>query len=210
MRIIGGQLKGRRFVPPDHIPARPTTDFAKEGLFNTLNNVWDFTEIRFLDLFAGTGSLSYEFGSRGCPSMTAVEQDARLARFIRESAVQYQLPIQVMQMDVFQFLERCREQFQVIFAGPPYPLPQLASIPDTLFATSVLAPGGWFILEHNPQHRFDQHPKFYRARTYGTTIFSIFEQPEVPSDLPAPAAVDPLKPRSSPDAADQSGDTLAV
>ncbi|MBI1193501.1 MAG: methyltransferase [Bacteroidetes bacterium] len=194
MRIIGGQLKGRRFVPPDKIPARPTTDFAKEGLFNALNNVWDFREVRFLDLFAGTGNLSYEFGSRGCPSITSVEQDARLARFIRENAAEYNLPIQVMQMDVFQFLERCREQFPIIFAGPPYPLPELGEIPDKLFATQVLAPGGWFILEHNPHHNFEKHARFYRSRKYGTTIFSIFEQVEPTEqsgqtnlpDLPSP------------------------
>ena len=182
MRIIGGSLKGRRFIPPDNIPARPTTDFAKEGLFNSLNNVWDFTDISFLDLFAGTGSISYEFGSSGCTSITAVEQDARLAAFIRERAVEYNLPIRLLPLDVFRFLDQDKGRYNIIFAGPPYPLPELATIPEKVFATSILAPGGWFILEHNPSHNFEQHPLFLRMRKYGTTIFSIFEQPETTSE----------------------------
>ncbi len=180
MRIIGGKLKGRRFTPPADIPARPTTDFAKEGLFNALNNVWDFTAIRFLDLFAGTGNLSYEFGSRGCPAIIAIEQDTRLAKYIRENATAFQLPIVVIQTDVFRFLEQAREPFELIFAGPPYPLPELASIPDKVLGAGILAPGGWFIQEHNPSHNFTSHPRFYRQLKYGTTIFSIFEQPEEP------------------------------
>jgi len=177
MRIVGGSLKGRRFYPPKNIPARPTTDFAKEGLFNILTNQIDFSEISFLDLFGGTGSLSYEIASRGCENIVIVEKDAKSARFINQQKDEFQLPIQVLQMDVFTYLHGVNQQFELIFAGPPYPLPNLATIPDEVFAADCLTSKGWLILEHNPNHNFDSHPMFLKKRNYGTTIFSIFEKP---------------------------------
>ncbi len=178
MRIIGGHWKGKRFVPPDKIPARPTTDFAKEGLFNILSTTWDLSQVRVLDLFAGTGNISYEFGSRGCPNITAIEQDKRLVTFIRQQTETLKLPIEVLQMDVFRFLERPTREFDIIFAGPPYPLPNLKDLPQLVSASTAMAPGAWFILEHNPAHHFEQHEFFLQLRKYGTTLFSIFERPE--------------------------------
>jgi 16S rRNA (guanine966-N2)-methyltransferase len=185
MRIIGGQLRGRRFQPPDRIPARPTTDFAREGLFNALNNVWDFSGLRFLDLFAGTGGISYEVGSRGCTQITAVEQDARLSAFIRKQAEAFGLNIDVLQEDVFRFLERRPgpqwQPYSLVFAGPPYPLPELKNLAVLVPSSGWVEPGGWFVLEHNPEHRFDDNPYFLMQRKYGTTLFSIFEMPESPA-----------------------------
>ncbi|MBP7400017.1 MAG: RsmD family RNA methyltransferase [Chitinophagales bacterium] len=175
MRIISGNLKGRRFNPPVKIPARPTTDSAKEGLFNILTNIIDFESVSFLDLFGGTGSISYEMGSRGCTEIVCIEKDVKSVNFIRQTATEFQLPITVIQMDVFEYMRSTRTAFDVIFAGPPYKLDLLDQIPDEIFAAELLKPDGLFILEHNPHHNFDAHPHFKRKRNYGTTIFSIFE-----------------------------------
>ncbi len=175
MRIISGNLKGRRFSPPAKIPARPTTDFAKEGLFNILANTVDFETVSFLDLFGGTGSISYEMGSRGCKEIVCVEKDLTSVNFIRKTASEFALPVNVMQMDVFEYMRSTRSAFDIIFAGPPYKLELLDQIPDEIFEVHLLNPGGIFILEHNPDHNFDAHPHFKRKRNYGTTIFSIFE-----------------------------------
>jgi 16S rRNA (guanine(966)-N(2))-methyltransferase RsmD len=176
MRIIGGKHRGRRFEPPRKTPARPTTDIAKEGLFNVLSNTWDFEQIKFLDLFGGTGNIAFEFASRGCPRILSVELDAANVRFIQRMADQLDMPIQVLRMNVFKFLEKSNEQFDVIFAGPPYPLENLDEIPDKVFEAEVLEPGGWLVLEHNPKHNFEQHPRFLKLKKYGSTIFAIFEQ----------------------------------
>lgn len=178
MRVIAGQFKGRRFHPPDNIPTRPTTDFAKTGLFNILNNEFDFSEISYLDLFAGTGSLSYEFASRGCPRIVSVERDHKCQQFILKMKTEWKIPaIDLFKGDVFQFINNCREKFDVIFAGPPYALETIDAIPDLIFEKQLLNEGGWFIMETDPRHKFENHTKFLRSRNYGTTIFSIFEQP---------------------------------
>lgn len=175
MRIIGGRLKGIRFEPPKNIPTRPTTDFAKEGLFNTINNSYNFDNIVVLDLFGGTGSIAYEFASRGCTDITTVEIFPKCADFIRKTASAHQLSaIKVVQSDVFNFIESNHRQFDVIFAGPPYPLPNLATIPDLIFKHNMVEGEGWFILEHNPNHNFEAHPHYWKSKNYGTTIFSIF------------------------------------
>ncbi len=176
MRIIGGKNKGYHFQPPKVMPARPTTDFAKEGLFNIIQNNFDFEEVKFLDLFGGTGSISYEMASRGCTDLTCVELDRMMVKFIQGNCDKLKISdhIQVIPQDVFRFMLSCIEKYDLIFAGPPYPLPNLDTIPDRLFERELLAPGGWFILEHNPNHHFDEHPKFLKKRNYGTTIFSIF------------------------------------
>lgn len=176
MRIIGGKFSGHRFHPPQKIPARPTTDIAKEGLFNILQNNFDFEELKSLDLFGGTGSISYELASRGCTDITTVEIDKVSARFISQMAEQFEFEIEVVKTDVFKFIESCHEQYLFIFAGPPYPLKTIPSIPDLIFKHQLLLPNGWFVLEHNPQHNFENHPHFLRQRNYGTTIFSIFGQ----------------------------------
>lgn len=175
MRIIGGQHKGFRFTPPRKTPARPTTDIAKEGLFNILYNNFHFEDVRFLDLFGGTGSISYEFSSRGCQDITLVELDRKNIEFIHRITKQLNFPIKPYRMDVFKFMATCKDSFNIIFAGPPYPLLTLDTIPDLVFKHQLLQPEGWLVLEHNPKHNFDNHPYFHRKRNYGTTIFSIFE-----------------------------------
>ena len=175
MRVIGGRLKSIRFEPPKNIPTRPTTDFAKEGLFNVLNNNFDFESVKMLDLFGGTGSISYEFHSRGCTDITTVEIFPKCADFIKQTAQKHNMTgLKVLKMDVFKFIETANQKYDVIFAGPPYPLPNLNTILDLIFQYGLLEGEGWFVMEHNPNHNFEQHKHFYRSRNYGTTIFSIF------------------------------------
>lgn len=179
MRIISGKFKGRRFFPPaDNWPTRPTTDFAKEGLFNILNNHFDFEDIKVLDLFGGTGSHSYEFISRGCTDVTYVDKFPGCVEFVRQTAQKLGVEdcLRIVRADVFRFIAQCREQYDYIFAGPPYPLPNIPEIPGLIFSFNLLRPGGWLVLEHNPQHDFKDHPNFAEARHYGKTIFSIFHQ----------------------------------
>lgn len=177
MRIIGGTFKGRRFNPPaDKWPTRPTTDFAKEGLFNILTNYLDFSETKMLDLFGGTGSHSYEFISRGCQDVTYVDNFAGCVAFVKRTAAELDITnsLRIVRMDVFKFIERAEEKYDYIFAGPPYPLPTLNTIPDQIFQHQLLREGGWLVLEHNPHHNFEQHPRFWQVRNYGTTLFSFF------------------------------------
>lgn len=177
MRIIGGNLKSRQFHPPANIPGtRPTTDMAKEGLFNVLNNQFDFEETKYLDLFGGTGSLSYEMASRGCKDITTVEKNPKCTNFIKKTAKEFGVEefIKVFPIDVFKYIETCKEQYDYIFAGPPYPLPNLPEIPDLIFKYNLLKKDGWFIMEHNPNHNFEKHPNFIKSKNYGTTIFAIF------------------------------------
>ncbi len=180
MRIIGGKFKGRRFSPPaDKWPTRPTTDFAKEGLFNILSNYWDFSEMRVLDLFGGTGNHSYEFISRGCPDVTYVDKFAAAVSFVRQLAKELEIEEQltIVRGDVFKYISYCNEQYDYIFAGPPYGLPALDQIPGLIFENQLLLPGGWFVIEHNPHHNFKDHPRFFQERSYGKTLFSFFEMP---------------------------------
>lgn len=180
MRIISGKFKGRRFNPPaDNWPTRPTTDFAKEGLFNILQNHLDFEEIKVLDLFGGTGNHSYEFISRGCNDVTYVDKFPACVQFVQKTAQLLDIKdaIHIVKSDVFQFIDRCTTRFDYIFAGPPYALPTIDTIPDRVFDKGLLNPGGWLVLEHNPNHSFVNHPRFFQERNYGKTIFSFFEQP---------------------------------
>ena len=178
MRIIGGKFRGRRFNPPaDKWPTRPTTDFAKEALFNILENTLDFSELRFLDLFGGTGNHSFECISRGCTDVTYVDKFYPCTVFVKKLAAQLQMEqyLKVVRGDALKFMKTNRRPFDYIFAGPPYPLPELGQIPDRLFANEVmLASGGLFVLEHNQHHNFDEHPNFQQVRKYGQTHFSFF------------------------------------
>ncbi len=178
MRIIGGQFKGRRFNPPaKNWPTRPTTDFAKEGLFNILMNHLDFEELKVLDLFGGTGNHSYEFISRGCKDVTYVDKFPGCVAFVKKIAEQLQIEnqINIVKMDVFRFIESTGEQFDYIFAGPPYALPTIDAIPDLIFEHQLLKKDGWFVMEHNPNHSYTDHPHFFQERSYGKTIFSFFK-----------------------------------
>lgn len=188
MRIIGGRFKGRRFHPPaDNWPTRPTTDYAKEGLFNILANRFDFEGMRVLDLFGGTGSHSYEFVSRGCRDVTYVDKHAPAVRFVRKTAEALSITdvVTIFQMDVFRFVESFRgKPFDYVFAGPPYALPTIDILPDIILKHQLVAPGGWLVLEHNPNIDFREHPCLTDIRHYGKTIFSIFS----PSDGSQPAS----------------------
>ncbi|MEY4903612.1 MAG: hypothetical protein RLZZ292_1427 [Bacteroidota bacterium] len=178
MRIIGGKFKGRRFNPPaDNWPTRPTTDSAKEGLFNILNNRLDFEETKFLDLFGGTGSHCYEFISRGCTDATYIEKFTGCVQFARKTAKELNIEenMRIVQADVFKFMASTTEKYDYVFAGPPYPLPTLDTIPDKLFEAKLLAEDGLFVMEHNPNHDFSKHPNYSEQRNYGTTIFSFFK-----------------------------------
>lgn len=179
MRIIGGQFKGRRFTPPaDKWPTRPTTDYAKEGLFNILQNRLDFSELRVLDLFGGTGSHDYEFVSRGCNDVTYVDKHRPAVNFVNRTIATLKIEdkIKVVPMDVFRFLKNTPPNpYSYIFAGPPYPLPNIPEIPNIVFDQGFLAPGGLFVLEHNPHHDFKHDPRCTEVRSYGKTIFSFFE-----------------------------------
>ncbi len=175
MRIIGGSFKSMRFNPPANIPTRPTTDMAKEGLFNMLNNYFNFDNVKFLDLFGGTGSISYEFSSRGCTDITNVERFPKCAQFIKKTATEMKMEgFKSLQMDVFAYIEMCHEKFDIIFAGPPYALENMDSIPDLIIQKNMIDGEGWFVMEHNPNHHYDEYPNFLLKKNYGSTIFSVF------------------------------------
>jgi len=176
MRIISGDLGGRRINPPAKMPyTRPTTDIAKEGLFNILQNNLDFSTLTTLDLFGGTGSISYELASRGVQHLTIVEKDAQMFSFIKKTSEALGLKnLKVVKSDVFRFIETCTEKFDFIFAGPPYALQTIDELPKLIFEKQLLNEGGWFVLEHTPRNNYEDFPFFKSARNYGTTIFSIF------------------------------------
>lgn len=181
MRIISGTFKGRKFHPPaDNWPTRPTTDFAKEGLFNILENLLDFESIKVLDLFGGTGSHSYEFISRGCQDVTYVDKFIGCVKFVEKTAATLGIEsnLTIVRSDVFKFIERTKETFDYIFAGPPYPLPNIDSIPDLIFKYNLLNHPGLFVMEHNANHRYENHPHFSQLRKYGGTHFSFFTSSE--------------------------------
>lgn len=176
MRIISGQFKGRRLQVPTNITARPTTDFAKEGLFNLLNNRIDFEGIDVLDLFAGTGSISLEFVSRDCKSVISIEQNERHAAFIRKMCTELKITnLSLIKTDVFKFVDTCHTQFDMIFADPPYELEKLAQMPDLIFSKNLLKEDGLFVLEHSSKDNFSQHPHFVEHRNYGNVNFSFFQ-----------------------------------
>lgn len=178
MRIISGIHGGRRISPPAHMPhTRPTTDIAKEGLFNTLQNLLDFESLKTLDLFGGTGSISYELASRGVPDLTIIEQDTKMHAFIRQTADALQLQnFKVIKSEVFRFLESCSESYDFIFAGPPYALNTIDDLPIKIFEKQLLKKDGIFVLEHTPRNDYQGHPHFLRMKNYGTTVFTYFQQ----------------------------------
>jgi 16S rRNA (guanine(966)-N(2))-methyltransferase RsmD len=175
VRIVSGKYKGRLIRPPKKINARPTTDFAKENLFNILETRIDFEDKKVLDLFSGTGNISYEFISRGAQSVLAIEKDFNHSRFIKQTASQMEMTnLMVKKGEVFKFLERCREQFDIIFADPPYQLKAINTLPDIIFSNKLLTKEGFFILEHSKHTDFSTHPNFYENRNYGNVNFSFF------------------------------------
>lgn len=177
MRIIGGKLRGKMIMPPQGYKARPTTDFAKEGLFNILNNEYEMEGLKVLDLFGGTGAISYEFASRGAERVYCVEMLPLHANFIKSQAAKFGMDnLTVVRHNVFEFLEICHEKFDIIFADPPYALEGLANIPDKVFERDILHPGAYFILEHPEEFNFESHPSFVKEKKYGNVHFSFFEK----------------------------------
>lgn len=182
MRIIGGKYKHKRWDVPRTFKARPTTDFAKENLFNVLANVYvDFDSApSALDLFAGTGSIGLELVSRGCASVVSVEKDFRHFQWLRQVAADLgDAAWRPVHGDAFQYLRRAgRDSFDIVFADPPYALPTLATLPQVVREAGVLRAGGLFILEHGRDHRFDDTPGFLERRVYGSVNLSLFRFPE--------------------------------
>jgi 16S rRNA (guanine(966)-N(2))-methyltransferase RsmD len=162
---------------------RPTTDIAKEGLFNIIENNLDLDALRSLDLFGGTGSISYELYSRGVQNLTIVEKDPVMFEFIKKTADQLKISgMNIIRSDVFKFMQQCKESFGFIFAGPPYALGNIEDLPKLVFSQNLLVEGGWFVLEHTPRNNFQQFPYFKSERKYGTTLFTIFVKSTLTSE----------------------------
>ena len=203
MRIIGGRLKGKTILPPNNYAARPTTDFAKEGLFNMLINEFDIEEISVLDLFSGTGSISMEFASRGCSDIISIEMNPLHTRFIKQCSQTFKIRgMQVIRHNVFDFIKICTKSFDIIFADPPYDLEGLDTLPDRIFGLKpeelsvipekfseiseknekkikkLVKKGGYFILEHPKAYSFENHPLFIKEKKYGNVHFSFFGEKE--------------------------------
>jgi 16S rRNA (guanine966-N2)-methyltransferase len=181
MRVVSGKLKGRRFSPPSSFKARPTTDQARESLFNILNNIISFEDQTVLDLFGGTGAMSYEFASRGCISVTTIEKNFPHFKFIRTTSAELGLSdeIKIVKTDVFKFIQKDSNTYSLIFADPPFNLPDLAKIPDLVMNSGRLTRDGLFILEHGPDQDFDDNPLFQQKRNYGKVNFSFFSHCEL-------------------------------
>jgi len=177
VRIVGGEHKGRIIDVAGDFDARPTTDFAREALFNILANHFDLAEVSFLDLFGGSGSISFECCSRGCREIDLVEINGRFVQGILKEAAKLKMTgIHPVNMDVFRFLILCRKQYDLIFADPPYELKNLADLPEAVLGKDLLQSGGWFILEHSRKHIFNQVPHFFDERRYGNVHFSFFRK----------------------------------
>lgn len=178
MRIISGIHGGRKIAPPAKMPhTRPTTDIAKEGLFNIIQNNLDISSLKTLDLFGGTGCISYELASRGATDLAIVEKDDSMYAFIRKTADQLGFNnMKVIKSDVFRFINTCQDSYDLVFAGPPYALANIDDLPKLVFEKKLLKPGGWFILEHTPRNDYKKTPHYRTERNYGTTIFSVFIQ----------------------------------
>jgi 16S rRNA (guanine966-N2)-methyltransferase len=176
MRIISGIHGGRKINPPANMPyTRPTTDIAKEGLFNIIQNNLAIDTLKTLDLFGGTGSISYELASRGAVDLTIVEKDTQMYEFIKKTALSLHLEnFKLVKSEVFKFIEQCTDQYDFIFAGPPYALGTIDELPLKIFEKNLLKPKGWFVLEHTPRNDYKKFDHYHSERNYGTTIFSIF------------------------------------
>jgi len=177
MRIIGGVLKGLRLNPPKNLPVRPTTDLAKEALFNILQNKIEFEGIKVLDLFSGTGNISMEFASRGASEVISVDRSIHCVNYLKDTSRQHKLTqIKTYKADVFKYLQMETEQYDLIFADPPYDLNQIPEIAKIVFDKNLLLPGGLLIVEHQSLQNLSNHPAFLEQRAYGHSSFSFFDQ----------------------------------
>jgi 16S rRNA (guanine(966)-N(2))-methyltransferase RsmD len=179
MRIIGGMHGGRKISPPTKMPyTRPTTDIAKEGLFNILQNDVDFDGLSTLDLFGGTGAITYELQSRGAEKSIIIEKDPAMFAFIQKHLETLGFgEVKAVKMDVFTYLSGCTQTFDFIFAGPPYALENIDELPKIVISQKLLTPDGVFVLEHTPRNRYEAFSGYVKQRNYGTTIFSFFQLP---------------------------------
>ena len=177
MRIISGKYKGRRISPPKNLPVRPTTDMSKEALFNVLNNHFNFSELKILELFAGTGSISYEFASRGCTPILCVDGDMGCVNFIKKTAKEFDFDITALKSDVFKFLEKHTGNYDIIFADPPYGMEQkdFEKIVELIFENELLDEEGMLVVEHSKYTKLEQMSNFSFQKNYGGSVFSFFE-----------------------------------
>ncbi len=179
MRIISGTHKSRQIHAPKNLPVRPTTDLAKEALFNILVNNFDLTEVTVLDLFAGTGNITYEFSSRGAIGVTCVDIDLKCVNFIRQTAKTFGFDaVLSFRSDAFRYLKNCEIQYDIIFCDPPYEMQGIDVIPKTVIERNLLKPGGWLVVEHSRENDFSALPGFQQKRKYGKVNFSIFSAGE--------------------------------
>ncbi|HET8886883.1 MAG TPA: RsmD family RNA methyltransferase [Salinimicrobium sp.] len=176
MRIVSGIHKGRRISAPKNLPVRPTTDFAKEALFNILNNYYHFSALEVIDLFSGTGNISYEFASRGAIKITAVDAHSECIRFINKTSDELEMPISGIKSDVLKYLESTKTKANIIFADPPYDFENLVlqKMVDLIFENQLLYDGGMFIIEHSKKMDLSSIPQFSDQRKYGNSVFSFF------------------------------------
>ncbi|SEL86768.1 RsmD family RNA methyltransferase [Parapedobacter koreensis] len=176
MRIIGGSHGGLRLNPPSILPVRPTTDMAKEALFNVLENRIDFDGIAALDLFSGTGNIAFELASRGAASVMAVDIHFKCVQYINTTAQKLNLTaIKALKADVLKFIPTCKDQFDLVFIDPPYELPQLPQLPSRIFAAGMLKPGGWLVLEHATARKIEAQVHLVETRKYGYSSFSFYQ-----------------------------------
>ena len=177
MRIISGKYKGRRISPPKNLPVRPTTDMSKEALFNVLRNHFSFDGLKVLDLFSGTGNISYEFASRGSDNITCVDGDFGCVKFIKQTATEFDFNIAAVKSDVLKFIERCNAKYDIIFADPPYAFEQkiFDKIVIDIFDRNLLEDEGMMIIEHSKYTKLDHLTHFSFKKSYGGSIFSFFE-----------------------------------
>lgn len=177
MRIISGKYKGRRLQAPKNLPVRPTTDMAKEALFNILNNHFNFGELKILDLFSGTGNIAYEFASRGATPIVAVDADFGCVNYIKKTAAEFDFDISPIKSDVFKFLEKHKSSYDIVFADPPYHIDQkdFEKIPALIFENEILDEEGMLVIEHSKDTKLEHLDNFSFARTYGGTTFTFFE-----------------------------------
>ncbi|WP_125723708.1 RsmD family RNA methyltransferase [Flavobacterium ustbae] len=177
MRIISGKYKGRRIFPPKNLPVRPTTDMSKEALFNVLNNHFNFDSLKVLDLFSGTGNISFEFASRGSAPITSVDGDFGCVKFIKQVSSEFDFDIAATKSDVFKFLENSKTTYDIIFADPPYGLDQATfeKIVSTVFERELLEDDGMMIIEHSKYTKLDHMSNFSFQKSYGGSYFSFFE-----------------------------------
>ncbi len=177
MRIISGSHKGKKLRPPETLPVRPTTDMAKESLFNILNNYFYFDNVRVLDLCAGTGNISYEFAARGAQSVVSVDIHNACVQFMTKTAQELHFDnMRVIRADILPFLERCTQKFNIIFADPPFNWDSYPRIPELVFQNGLLLPDGFLVIEHPVSVSFEDQPHFFQHRVYGRVHFSFFAE----------------------------------